>query len=338
MRRTIFLIASVIVSAFFLWLALRGIPLQDIVDRLLQANPLWVAVSIFMVVAGVWTRGVRWRGMLNFKPPLLPSFYMMGISFLVNQLPLRAGDVGRSLLATRYNVSFITAATSVFVEKFILDTLLVVIILLISLGRLPDAPPEITRTTTFFGIGGVISFFVLLYLARSPKLAHNILDWIEARLPIARRVGLTKLLGNVLDGLQPLSNWRSLGHALLWTLISWVFSFLGVYVLLWALDIQGIDMVLCSLLVLTLASFSIAVPVSMAAIGPFEYAVILGATAVGVPELEATSLGFLFHGTNIIGYAICGIIGLMGMGVSLGDMMSARATPQTNPAPNEIAS
>ena len=77
-----------------------------------------------------------------------------------------------------------------------------------------------------------------------------------------------------------------------------------------------------------LASFSIAIPVSIGSIGPFEAAVRVSGEAVNMSPVLATSLGFLFHGVTILGYAIYGTIGLLAMGVSLSEM-TGRAKPDT---------
>ena len=43
--------------------------------------------------------------------------------------------------------------------------------------------------------------------------------------------------------------------------------------------------------------------------------------------VAATTLGFLFHGISVLGYAVFGVLGLAALGVSLGDMLS-RKQPQ----------
>jgi hypothetical protein len=45
MRRIIFLIASVVVSGFFLWVALRGVDFQQVMKSIQQAEISWILVS-----------------------------------------------------------------------------------------------------------------------------------------------------------------------------------------------------------------------------------------------------------------------------------------------------
>ena len=71
-----------------------------------------------------------------------------------------------------------------------------------------------------------------------------------------------------------------------------------------------------SVLAVSLASFSIAIPVSVAAIGPFEAAVLAAGQLAGLDGVQALSLGFLFHGVSVANYVIWGIIGFLGLGLS----------------------
>lgn len=329
MRRIVFLIASIAVSALFLWLALRGVPLEEVAQSIREANPLWVFAALGFVTAGLWTRAIRWRGLLDNRVTMVQAFHMLNIAMLLNQLPLRAGEVARSLLATRAGVPLMTAATSILVER-LLDTLLVVVWLSIALSQIPNAPQAAAQAASLFGAAAVVAFVALIIFARRPEIAHRVLAFFENLLPFLKRLNLGRLLDHVLDGIKPLTHWRSAAHAIVWTLISWTLSLAIFYCLLLALGVEE-NLLLMTVLSITLASFSIAIPVSVAAIGPFEGAVRLAGDAVGMRPVLSTSLGFLFHGINILGYAIWGTIGLISLGVSLGDVMKARndgAAPQ----------
>jgi hypothetical protein len=52
--------------------------------------------------------------------------------------------------------------------------------------------------------------------------------------------------------------------------------------------------------------------------------------AVGMTAVVSTTLGFLFHGIVVIVYAFFGVIGLIALGVSLGDVL--KQPPPTIPA------
>lgn len=321
MRRIILIAASVIVSGIFLWLALRDVNLAEVGASLASANPAWVAAALCALTLGLATRAIRWRGLVGFKVPLIQAFHIMNITFLINQLPLRAGEVARSLLATRSGVPVITAATSIVVER-LLDTLLVVVLLAAALSRLPAAPETASRAAGLFGVAAVVGFAVLVVFARFPNIAHTLLDFFTNRITLLQKLPLRSLLDQVLDGLKPLTNPSGLIFAVGWTLIAWACSLMTFYCLLHALNIQDVDLLLATVLGVCLASFSIAVPVSVASIGPFQAAVRAAGDAVGMATNLSTSLGFLFHGVNLLGYCVFGVIGLLAMGVSLADVLN----------------
>ncbi len=321
MRRALIIIASVVVSALLLWLALRNVPLQDIGASISKANPAWLLFGFIWISAGLWTRGERWRGLMGFRSPALKTSNILNIGFMLNLLPLRAGEVVRSLLATRVGVPFMTAATSVVVERMI-DTLLVVLALVWAISRLPNAAPEIVGPTTTFGVLVVMVFLVLIFFARFPKIGHQALSFAVRVFPFLKRLPLERQFDHVLDGLKPLMHLKNAVHALVWTLISWGISVLTIWALIQALGITGVDQFLLAILGLCLASFSIAVPVTLAALGPFQIALLVAGQSVGLSEAESLSLGFLFHGINILGYIVWGMVGLFAMGISLGDVMS----------------
>ena len=330
MRRTIFIIASLLVSAFFLWLALRGVDFQQVMKSIQQAEIGWIIMSFIGITAGLWLRGIRWHGLLDFKPKRLITCHILNLGFMLNLLPLRVGEVARSVLIMREGVPLVTAATSVVLERLI-DTLLVVILLVFSITRIPNTPPEIIRPTTLFGVAVVIAFAIMVFFARFPAIGHRVLAFIERLLPFLKRLGMDRLFDQLLVGLKPLTHLNSAIYAIMWTLISWGASFFTLYALVRALNILGANgspldessRILLTLLGLALASLGNAVPVSVAGIGPFEATILLAGQTVGIPKESAISLGFLFHGINIVGYAVWGIVGLLATGVSLSDVMNS---------------
>ncbi|QPC83920.1 flippase-like domain-containing protein [Phototrophicus methaneseepsis] len=330
MRRTLLVIASIIVSVVFMYFVLRDVPLDAVLESAQQANPLWLLISFGMITMTIVTRGIRWRGLLDNRISQRDAFFIMSVTFLLNQLPLRAGEVARSLLATGRGVPLLTAATSIVIERM-LDTLLVVLSLLLALSQLSTVPPTVSQSAALFGVLGVIAFAILLVFARYPQLAHRLLNTIFKIIPPLRKLPLESLLDNVLDGLKPLTNPRRFAHAISWTLIAWAFSYGGMLTLLIALNIVDVDMLMTSILGVSLASFSVAIPVSVAAIGPFEAAIAITGEIVGMENIQAVTLGLIVHGVTVLTYVVWGVVGLLAMGVSLGDVLgkAKREDPNT---------
>lgn len=324
-RRLLFLIASIVVSVLSLILVLQNVPIEEVIVSIQQADGGYLIIAFIFVSLSMFTRGVRWWGLLGFRIPVVQSIHIMSVTFLGNQLPFRMGEVARSLLAIRGGVPVITSATSIIVERLV-DMLVVVLLIAVSVTQLTDTPAEVTQTATFFGILAVIGFVTLLILARIPDTTHRILDTILNWIPILKHLPLKTMLDHVLEGLQPLTQFRTLLFTLAWTAIAWSCSLAVSYILHLALGIETNYVVSVSLGI-ALASLSLALPVSVAALGPFEAAIVLTGQLVGMDPINAVSLGFLLHGMSVLGYAVWGVIGLLALGVSPDTAFKAKNTP-----------
>lgn len=319
MRRVGFIVVSIVVSAVFLYFVLRDVPLADVVAQLQQANVFLVLVAFISGTVGLWVRAWRWRDLLEYKIGQIDAFYIIGITFLLNQLPLRAGEVARSFLARRHDIPVVTAATSIVVER-LLDTVIVVLMLAIALANIPNVPSQVNQTAALFGVLALVGFVVLIAFARLPDVPRYLLRMIFRILPVLEKLPLMSILENVLTGLQPLTNIRRLLSAISLTIIAWGFSFGVLGSLHLALDISNVDMLVSTALGMALASFSVAIPVSVAAIGPFEAAIFLTGQMVMMPEVKAVALGLLFHGLSVLNYIVWGVVGFLALGISMGDL------------------
>lgn len=341
MRQRLFILASILVSIIFMALVLRDVPLAQVLDRIQQIDLFWVAVCFVMVALALWTRMIRWRLLLpGYTLPANKAFHIVNITFGLNLLPLRAGEVARSLLATRYGVPVLTAATSVIVER-LLDVLMVVLLLTGALTQIPDIPPETQRGALLFGIAGLLGFVVLLFFAAYPGVAHKLLALAFRILPFLRRwqPTLENLLGQIIEGLHPLTSWRKLLPVIVWTMIAWSASFGSLYSLHQALNIQNVNQGISTLLGVTLVSFSIAIPVSIASIGPFEAAIELTGQLVGMAKVDSVSLGLIYHAFTSLCYLFWTIIAFLDLGVSIGDVLkSPQPIPETEIITTQSAS
>lgn len=339
MRRLLLIVGSILVSAFFLVFILRDFPLADIWGRIQQADPILVLISLALAMFGLWLRAVRWQAMLDNNPiPLRTASYIMGITFILNLLPLRAGEVARSVLARRYGVPIVTAATSILLERLV-DVLMVVVLLAIALTQAPSVPPEMAQVATLFGVVAVVGFIVLIVLARSPEQAFAGLQRVERMIPALKRLPLETTFRNVLSGLAPLTHGQGLVKIFGWSIAGWGVSIISLLPLFAALKIEGINILLCAVISVCMASFSIAIPVSVAAIGPFEAAVLAAGQLAGLDGVQALSLGFLFHGVSVADYVIWGLIGFFGLGLSPHKVMDSTETeiatdPKTTMVPD----
>ena len=90
--------SSVLISAFFLWLALRGQDLTQTARSLADAHYGYVLPALALYFTGVWVRALRWRVLLSpmGRFPVSSLFPVVVIGYMANDvLPARMGEVVR---------------------------------------------------------------------------------------------------------------------------------------------------------------------------------------------------------------------------------------------------
>ncbi|MDE2859689.1 MAG: lysylphosphatidylglycerol synthase transmembrane domain-containing protein [Chloroflexota bacterium] len=315
-KRVLLVLGSMIVSAASVALILRDVNIDDVASSISGADGGQLSLAFLFVALSMFTRGIRWWGLLGKGLPLIKAVHLVNVTFLGNQLPLRLGEAARSLLASREGVSIEKAAASIVVERLI-DTLLVVLMIAATVAQLPDAPAYVTVPASRFGALALVAFLCLLALARHPQKAKRFLSVVTQKLPVLNRSPLQRIVDNLLDGLGAIANLRTLVFTLVWSLIAWTTSLAAFYFLHQALGIE-VNYAQSVPLGVSLAALGIALPFTIAAVGPFEAAIIVTGQIVGMDSLAAISLGFLFHGISVFGYIVFGSAGLLALGASPG--------------------
>jgi glycosyltransferase 2 family protein len=316
-------IGSVLLSAILLWFVLRGIQVQQVIDSIQGAHFGWLLMSFIFTILSVATRGIRWRGLLNQRIDIAPSIHLLGVTSMLKQLPLRVGEVARSLIVTRYKIPIVISAASIVIER-LLDVFLVVFVIIGVVLQLPDVPQSVTQGALLFGGLGIIAFSLLMIFAHFPRLPRSILSYLTKLMPFLERFKLSDLLENLLDGLQPLLDWRMFSQAIIWTLIAWVCSFLSIYMAARAFGFVE-NIWLLTLLSGALASLSIAIPVTVASLGLLEGAFIVAGQTLNIDAIAYTALGFSYHGILIISYTLLGMIGIFALGISFKDIVQGKS-------------
>ncbi len=320
-RRLAFILVSIVVSALSLALILQVAPIGDVIQSMRTADPFYLLLAFACVAVALLTRGIRWWGLLNRRLSLLDATHMVNVMFLGNQLPLRLGEVARGVLATRRGVPLVTSGTSIVVERLI-DMLTLVLVIAATVSNMPAAPAELTDRASLFGALALFAFVALLLFAHAPGFANRLLEKLLKIAPALERIPLRTILGQLLDGLQPLTEMRTLIFTAVWTVIAWGAAFVTLYFTHLALGIE-VNYAISLPLGISLTSLSIALPVSVAALGPFEVAILVTGQLVGMSDVDAIALGFLLHGINVISYAVWGTVGLLALGASPATALAA---------------
>lgn len=99
--RNLRLVIGVLISAVFIWLALRGLHLPDVWVSLRSADYIWLIPSIAVYFLAVWARTWRWDYLLRpmKQIPLRRLFPVVVIGYMGNNVyPFRAGELLRAFV------------------------------------------------------------------------------------------------------------------------------------------------------------------------------------------------------------------------------------------------
>lgn len=317
------LLVGALVSGAAIILIAAQIDFALLLQALRDANYWMLIPGAAVAVIGLAARAQRWRVLLDGGLSYRRSFHILNISYLLNGLlPLRIGEVARAWLASRGtdSVPFLRSASTIVVER-VTDLLTVVGFIAVGLVIAGDqVPPELRAAGLGSGIMAGAAFAVLVFFAGQRRLARRVLGFFTARIPLLKRLNVEAWFEHLLDGLMPLTRFGSLIRVLLWTLISWAFSLLSGYALMFVFYPEG-DPV-ATLLFIAAASFAVALPAIPGNIGPYEGSIIFALGAVGYTTdaagfATATAFAFMVHLVNLAVNAILGVIGFVAEGVSL---------------------
>jgi uncharacterized protein (TIRG00374 family) len=312
------------ISLIGLWLALRGIPFNELGEMLAHANYWWLIPALVFHLLSVIARSERWRVLLGAEcVDSATSFWVMNLGYLIsNIMPARVGDPARAVIIDqRCHTGFPRALSTVIVER-IFDLLAVVLglVLLIPFMQLPANAMQWIRVFGALGLAAVMSIIVLLW---QRALAERILAALLAHIP---RISPDKWLErwrNLMSGFDALGSGRGAVIVTSWTIIGWIGT-AGVFWAVLRAFIPSASLV-PPVFVMCIQGFAMAVPATPGNWGVFE---VVGREGLvipfGYPAGQAISYTVVLHFFEYLTVNALGVIALMKYSLSLGDI-SAKA-------------
>ncbi|HYP20146.1 MAG TPA: lysylphosphatidylglycerol synthase transmembrane domain-containing protein, partial [Chloroflexia bacterium] len=166
------------------------------------------------------------------------------------------------------------------------------------------------------------------------RMAH----FVGSKLPARFGERIEKGTHEVLQGFAPMSDPPVALRVVLWSLGTWGFNVLTVYLMLLSFNITVSPLAAAVLVVA--ANLIMVVPAAPGSVGTFELAVITVLEALGQPRGVAQSFALFYHFIGLAPVAVMGIIGMIQLGVGFGTLRRGAAQaptgvqPTTRPAPS----
>ena len=318
------LLIGSIVSAAFLFLALRGIQWSDFAAVLKKTRYSYLTLAIFFTMLGHFLRACRWRFMLNpiKRVPISSLFSATSIGYMTsNLLPARLGEVVRAIAIGRSESISKSAAFATIVYERMVDVFVILICLWWALLKISG--PVLLRKSGFVILAANVAFLILLFiLERYREKAGVVLAKIVLILPASARDKITGSSDRFFDGLKVVREGRTLFPIAVISLLVWYCALLGLYFCFGALQME-LPQVAAATLVVFIA-FGSMIPSAPAYLGTMQYACVLGLAVFGIEKSEALAYSLLYHASQFFPITIVGLYYLWRSHINLSEVTKNR--------------
>jgi glycosyltransferase 2 family protein len=290
-------VIGLLISAIFLYWALRGLDFGDFWVELQHANYWWLVPGVAVYFIGVWARTWRWHYMLRplRRIPLRELFPIVCIGYAGNNIyPARAGEVLRAYILKRHSQIPISANLATVVVERIFDGLVMLAFVLFALPFTNFGARYNTFVIGFSALflGALVAFLIM---AARPELMQRLLNtvltwWVPERF----HARVTELAARFLEGLASLRNGRDVVMIFFTSVIVWLLETLKYWFVMHAFPFDVPFTVL--MLMNGIVNLATTLPGAPGHIGTFDAPGIAVLMATGqVAQEVATSYTLVLH-------------------------------------------
>jgi uncharacterized protein (TIRG00374 family) len=215
-----------VISAIFLFIALRGMHLADLWQTVVSANYFWIIPGVVVYFLAVWARVWRWHYLLRSIKyiPLKAMWPPVVIGYMGNNVyPFRAGEVIRAYVLKRNEGVSVSASLATILVERIFDGLVMLIFVLISLPTVPNLPVFLKQTVILGSAAFLGALLVLSAWAILPTRMQAIYGpLIDRFLPEHFRERARDMADNFTHGLSSLRNMRDVLMVFVTSFVIWL--------------------------------------------------------------------------------------------------------------------
>ena len=295
---------GVLVSAVFLFFALRGLKLDDFWEAIRDANYWWILPGIAVYFIAVWVRAWRWHYLL--KPvkviPTRTMFPVTCIGYMGNNIyPARAGEVLRAVVLKRKEGVPISASLATIIVERIFDGVVMLAFVFVNLPALAEVASAESgfvgdiQALALWG-AGIFAAALLLFLlaAMLPKITLRIGQWfIDRLLPKRIREKTSGIMVKFLDGLASLRSPANVLMVFFTSVLIWLLETVKYWFVMHAFSFEVSFFAL--MLLNGVANLATTIPAAPGYIGTWEAVTRAVLQAYNVPGEEALGYAIVLH-------------------------------------------
>ena len=325
---------GVIISAVFLYFALRGLNLGEFWGAVKSANYWWIIPGVAVFFVGLWVRAWRWHYLLGpiKKVPTRVMFPITCIGYMGNNIyPARAGEVLRAVVLKRREGVPISASLATVIVERIFDGVVMLAFVFLNL-------PALARVASFeSGFVGNIqnlaligtgvfaaALIVFLLAAMFPAITARIGGWFIAHLiPVKAREKTTGIMLKFLDGLASLRSPFNILMVFVTSVIIWLLETVKYWFVMHAFTFTVSFFAL--MLLNGIANLATTIPSAPGYIGTWEAVTKAVLVAFNVPGAEALGYGVVLHVALWLPVTLVGAYFMAREGIKWSDSMRSEA-------------
>ncbi|HZM25556.1 MAG TPA: lysylphosphatidylglycerol synthase transmembrane domain-containing protein [Anaerolineales bacterium] len=294
---------GVLISLLFIWLALRGLHLNEFLGAVKQANYIWLIPGIAVYFIGVWVRAWRWHYLLGpiKQIPTKAIFPIVTVGYMGNNIyPARAGEVLRAVILKRKEGVSVSASFATIIVERIFDGVVMLAFVFVNLPELA----KMTGSSGFVGniqqvavIGtGVFLGALVLFLiaAMFPHVTMKVALWLlDHFAPRRLHKRLISMTNRFLDGLASLRSPFNVLMVFFTSVIIWLLETGKYWFVMHAFNFSVSFFAL--MLMNGIVNLATTIPSAPGYIGTFDAPGIAVLTAYGVEHSIAAGYTLVLH-------------------------------------------
>lgn len=313
-RKTISRAISLIVALLLIIFLIRIIDWTTFGELLLKLSPASILAGFLIYVALNFFRALRFKALLDRDNVPIKLLFPIALAhnFLVRLLPFKLGELAYLvLLKNRLNIPVEESVSSLGGSR-LLELLVIVTVgsvtLLVAGDIFPGQQIVMMILATVFVLVAMAAFY---YAGKIIRFCMSVLRMIVRRI-IGNEPAFLDTLAEKLEKValefDRVSRPRLFLNALFWSLFTYACSFGTNLVILWAVGVQltPVEMVI----LISMGMFATAFPFNISGFGMVELSWGVGLTTLAAFTIDdATAVGLLLNGFQILCAAVSGIIG-----------------------------
>lgn len=307
LRRVLRWLIPLGISLGAIWLVLRNIRVNEIIENLSQLSFRVFLLATLAYLISYAFRALSWYFLLRRRVPYKDVFFTMGAGYLLNNLfPFRLGEIGRAvLLDDPQGPSALEVLSSVLVER-VFDVFLAAVFILTMLPRLLGV--NFDQRLILLGLVLTLLGLVILYLAA--RYQQRIVDWFTRWGEKNHFISywFTPKITKILTGLSVLNDPGAFLLAFGSLFLSWMIAFGENYIVFRSLYPN--PPFWWMVFVLSAGAFGAALPSAPAGLGVFEGVMVAAFGLLGVASDLAFTHAIVIH---VLAFVYANLFGLIGL-------------------------